>query len=355
MAPKIRRVLKHKLVRFLLDLRPLGFGREYFETKEAAETRLIELENYGTSASKFGHAERLHYLEAKQKLEPFKETILGAVNFYIKHHSEIERRALEDGIREFLAVKESSGKRKRYVGQLRYTLNDLATKLGLSGFVESIQRTQIESWLDRPEWKASTRRSQFINAQTFFSFALDRKWTTQNPCEKIERIVLEDKPPGILTVDQCAALMSSAQKIQPGLLPYLTLALFCGIRPEEIFRLEWSEVDVGRGFVEIKAHKSKTRARRLVTLSENAKAWLKLGGDIPPTNWQDRLGYVRKDAGVPWSHDCLRHSFVSYALPIRGISQTAMDAGHSESILFQHYRELVTRAESEKFWSILPK
>lgn len=64
---------------------------------------------------------------------------------------------------------------------------------------------------------------------------------------------------------------------------------------------------------------------------------------------------VREFGRIPWPHDCLRHSFVSYALPIWGPTQVAQWSGHSEAILVAHYRELVPKHEAERFWRLLAK
>jgi len=36
-------------------------------------------------------------------------------------------------------------------------------------------------------------------------------------------------------------------------------------------------------------------------------------------------------------------------------AKTALQAGHTESVLFQHYRKLVRREDAEKFWGIYPR
>jgi hypothetical protein len=43
----------------------------------------------------------------------------------------------------------------------------------------------------------------------------------------------------------------------------------------ELQRLDWSEVDLSRGFITVAAHKAKTRQRRLVPIADNLKEWLK--------------------------------------------------------------------------------
>jgi integrase len=65
------------------------------------------------------------------------------------------------------------------------------------------------------------------------------------------------------------------------------VALFTGIRPQEVLRLSWDNVKLDRNFVEVPAAKAKTRQRRIVELSENAGAWLKVGGPLPPVNQKE--------------------------------------------------------------------
>jgi len=59
--------------------------------------------------------------------------------------------------------------------------------------------------------------------------------------------------------------------------------------------------------------------------------------------------------GVPWPSNVTRHSFVSYHLAHFGsAAKTALEAGHSEAMLFAHYRELVTPEAAAEFWAIRP-
>ena len=91
-------------------------------------------------------------------------------------------------------------------------------------------------------------------------------------------------------------MLATARANDPGLVPYLALGVFAGIRPDEIMRLDWAEV--GKTGVEIQAAKAKTRKRRIVSVSNNLRAWLSLGGSLPPTNKRKRLQAVREAARV---------------------------------------------------------
>ena len=96
-------------------------------------------------------------------------------------------------------------------------------------------------------------------------------------------------------------------------------------------------------------------------------AWFKLGtfgqeawDQEKITNVKHRCDSVRnklkKKWGIEaWPHDCLRHSFCSYYLAYHeDAAETALQAGHTEGILFKHYRALVEKEEAEKFWKLMP-
>ena len=65
-------------------------------------------------------------------------------------------------------------------------------------------------------------------------------------------------------------------------------------------------------------------------------------------HWDNFLSDAKKLLGYDkWPHDCLRHSYCSYAL---GKYESA---GHSEGTLYKHYLKAVTKAEA--FWKIFPE
>ena len=102
--------------------------------------------------------------------------------------------------------------------------------------------------------------------------------------------------------------------------------------------------------------KAKTRRRRIVHLSDNCIAWLRLGQELPYASgtWL-RLKKIRDRLSFKWVHDMMRHSFCSYHVAQhRNTAMTALEAGHTEAILFKHYHELVSESDAEMFWNILP-
>lgn len=101
---------------------------------------------------------------------------------------------------------------------------------------------------------------------------------------------------------------------------------------------------------------AKTRRRRIIPISKNLKAWLQLGGTLPLDRVDYELAKFRKLAGIQsWPRNVMRHSFCSYHLALHGsAAQTALAAGHTETMLFTHYRELATKAQAKAFFAIVP-
>ena len=132
------------------------------------------------------------------------------------------------------------------------------------------------------------------------------------------------------------------------MLPFWAIGAFAGLRRAEIERLAWSEVDFDAGVIEVKASKSKTASRRLVTIQPNLRKWLApyrtCIGRVCPLNLQRKINDDRERAGLRagWPQNALRHSFGSYHLAqFNDAAKLALEMGNSPATIFRHYRQLV--------------
>jgi hypothetical protein len=57
-------------------------------------------------------------------------------------------------------------------------------------------------------------------------------------------------------------------------------------------------------------------------------------------------------AKIEWKQNCLRHSFCSYAVALKGLEWTSDQADHSIAILKRDYREVVAKADAEAYFAI---
>jgi integrase len=167
----------------------------------------------------------------------------------------------------------------------------------------------------------------------------------------------EDKAPvSIFTPENIASLLKKADAT---LRPYLALGAFAGLRTAELQRLDWSEIDLDRGFITVAASKAKTRRRRLVPISENLKLWLtpirQASGPICVHVCAQHAAKTKCD-GFAWAKNGLRHSFISYRLAIlHDTARVALEAGNSPQVIFSHYRELVTPEQAQAWFDVKPQ
>jgi integrase len=145
-------------------------------------------------------------------------------------------------------------------------------------------------------------------------------------------------------------------------LPMLAIGAFAGVRDAEIKRLDWHEIDLARGHIEIKAAKAKSARRRIIPIQPNLAGWLRpyagRSGRVVPVGARRKLDRVREEAGLSrWPKNGLRHSFASYRLAaIHDAPRVAAELGHtSPQMLYSTYWELVLPEEAERYWKTAPE
>lgn len=265
---------------------------------------------------------------------------------------ETTRKTVEALIDEIAAVKSASGKRRIYVLKMTAVHRRFGAVFGRK-VVSTVTGQQIEDWLYGNNWAPSTRLGYLSDIRTLFTFAVRRGYATKNPVADVEAPTTDEKPPGILSVADCVALVTACATHDRKLLPYLGLCLFAGVRPTETRRISWA--DVRDGFVVINASSSKTRSQRLIEITPTLERFLIKDGDLPARNIVKRMNAIRDRAMLEsWPRDGMRHSFVTYAMPTKGAVWTVEQAGHSLQVSLKHYRALASKAESEAFWNIQP-
>src|ERR1035437_4138560 len=159
------------------------------------------------------------------------------------------------------------------------------------------------------------------------------------------------------TADEMRRLIAAADD---RILPLIVIGGVAGLRHAEIQRLEWEDIDLEEGFIEIKADKAKTKTRRIVPIKDNLKKFLlpiaKASGKVVTIKNTDReLGKTAAKTGdaaqeikaLAWKHNALRHSFISYRVAeTQDVAKVSLEAGNSPQMIFRHYRELVRPADA---------
>jgi len=359
-----------------------------FKTEEEAEAyaekMFVQRQNSGIQSFALTDAERHDAADAIAVLRKADcEVALKTVaEFYVKHArpaaGDITTQALVDRYRE---AKERKGLRPRSLEDLKHRLQVFAQTFG-SKLVKDIQPEAIEDWLFADKsWSAQTRRNFRTVLMGFFKHAVAQKYLAANPLAAVTNPVVEDTDPAILTVQQSSVLLNAALlNPQLELLPYVALGLFCGIRSDELARLDWAAVDLKANQVTISPQIAKKRRIRVVSIPKCCRAWLLAAGvdqNGPvrplgfPRRWKKLLEIAnRLEIGpdgkavesakahglIPWPSNALRHSAASYhfALHSDTAKTCAMLGQKDDDVLFDHYRSLVRPADAKKFYARLP-
>src|SRR5262249_55219363 len=147
-----------------------------------------------------------------------------------------------------------------YLRDLRYRLNKFVQDFG-SRPIAGITVDELDNWLRSLLFSPQSRTNYRTIIGSLFSYAESRGIVERNPILRTAKPKLIDKAPEIFTVDELRSLLEAANHVAPDVLPMLAIGAFAGLREAEIQRLDWSEVDLVREHVEVKAAKASARRR----------------------------------------------------------------------------------------------
>lgn len=204
------------------------------------------------------------------------------------------------------------------------------------------------------------RKAQSI-LHSIFELAARQYWCERNPAKAILRPPVHEKRIEILTLRQIHKLLSTIRETPSlGCMDAaVRLMLWCGVRPMEIRRLCWRDIDYAEHVVYVESHTSKTGGARAVPLRGGARTLLseRHADDEPiaPSDWTRLWHRLRKHAGFPdWQNDALRHTFASMHLKrFHNLTLLQEEMGHRSSALLQtRYLNLrfLRKATAYRFW-----
>jgi len=352
--------------KFIVDLRAFGKGRKFFKTRVEAEAEAMRqktlLERHSREAVGLSQREMSEVIAARSKLAEYGKKLSDAVTFFVDHLERVRRCKITVSqlAKEVLETKYKDGRSMKYLGMLRLYFKRFCQDFG-NRLIADITVEELDTWLRSLPGSPKTRADYRANIGVLFGHAAGRRMIDFNPISFTAKPKLIDKAPEIFKVDELRTLLETARNQAPDVLPMLAVGAFAGLRDAEIKRLDWSEVDLARGHIEVTAAKAKSARRRIVPIQPNLAAWLchsgGMKGRLAPVGARKKLVRVRKATGLlKWPHNGLRHSFASYRLAaIHDAPRVSAELGHtSPNMLYGTYRELVHPAEAERYWQIAP-
>lgn len=314
---------------------------------------------------------------------------LVACRDYARRNDEtVLPKTVEQVVTEFLAAKEAGsatrikGKGKtvseRYLYDLRKKLEKvsahfngllitLVTAEEINRFVSELRGVKgrpTKKGKAAPKPISGRTKNNYLQAiNVLLGFAKKQKYVPRDfaPMDEVDQSEEADFDIEIFTAEEITKILLA---VRDDARPALAIGAFAGIRTAEVCRLDWSEVNLDKGLIEIKKGKAKTRSRRLVPITENLALFLRdvadkdRNGPVWPNSEPFLFDLMRDagtDSGVKWKHNALRHSFISYRVAkIKNVNEVAMEAGNSPDMIFKHYRELVTEKEADAWFGVTP-
>ena len=327
------------------------------EAEKKADELRLERNQIGTDALRMNDGQRQEAVKAYQQLDG-QASLQEAVDFFLSHHSPTGgQRTVNELLKEYVTAKQKANRRKRTIDQIMCMIGKFAGEYGDTP-VHKITTHDLEVWLDKHGYVQITRGNYKTIFTGFFNYAMKRGLVQANPAKAIEKPSVDEKLPEIFTPAEAEKLLKETEKHDARMVPYFAIALFAGIRPTEIQQLDWSNIDLAARRIRVIPETAKRRRQRYVDVSDNLIAWLEplLQESGPIFYTRKAFERVRRDGKIRWASDICRHSYGSYHLAMHdNAALTSLQMGHRDTdVLFEHYRDLVTREDAQKFWEIVP-
>ena len=200
----------------------------------------------------------------------------------------------------------------------------------------------IETAFDTPRQRQKAR----LILSGVFSTAMKRGWCDANPVARVEAPRVVEQPVPVLTPQEIEQLTTTAEVYQGGsCAAAVGMMLYAGIRPHEVARLTWAQVDLQARAIYIQPRHSKTGGARRVTIHRPLQRILQahqqaVTETICPCNWLHHWREVRRASGWcggrKWPQDALRHTFASYHLShFRSYAELQVEIGHRDATLLR--------------------
>ena len=354
-----------------------------------AATKRNEVINDGIKALNFTEKQKKDATQAITILEDYGITLKEAAHFYVKNHRALDNTTQTNALVEAYLEQQHERMIKEEIRPRSYEdcvafLKHFKDDCGHLA-VDTITPQDVDAWLDGRELGNTSRAVHRRYISIFFNWCVKRGATQTNPVKETRKVKTKIHTPQIYSPTETASVLKEAVSFAQSkdvkktringeltyqdrttIVPYLSIAFFAGVRPNELMKLKWRDIDLNLGEIHINADTSKTSMARIVHIQNNLKQFLvtyRKAEDEPVfpysqhvlKNWRTK---IFKDAKVKTIQDGARHTFATYHLAMHGLDDTLEELGHTDpKMLFRHYRGLAKNrnAQAKKFFNIAPK
>jgi integrase len=271
-------------------------------------------------------------------------------------------------VEAFQLYRESHSHRSKvYLGQLK-TIQSRFVGLPL---LSELEPKDIEKVLE--PFQAGTKNRYIRILRAVLTYAQRKGLVHQNVAQLLDFAVMPQRSIHIFSNAQIEGMLKAALASDIDMLPFFSLGAFAGIRvgSPELLELLWSDISLDEKLIVIRQETAKTKKKRLIPISDNLEAWLRLylqkKGKTPRLVMQKTFYDVqasRKEIfkkvspGKVWTPAGLRHTYASSMINSgRTIDETCLALGHvgSPTLLHNHYFLPGLKSQALAYWQILPQ
>lgn len=334
-------------------------NRRFFDSREAARNFVdrweLERTAVGSEWAGVRRSERAEMFTAWERAKQKGYSLLHACEAFERDPTNLvlAKVPLKKALYEFLDSKRAQNLKRFTIELMEASLLRLVARFPEEP-VSGITFTDLERYLKARGGTPKSRKNWIGELSGFFGWCVSRGYPAKNPAESLAVPIITRGTPKIMTVDQCSRLLEECRSCDPELLAVVAICLFGGTG--EAQQLEWNAVDLKSGIVTVGENIAKGHGRRIIPITDNCAQWLGLGGVLPIDRVDDRIGAVRKGAKIlEWPRNFMQHNFCPSHLALHeSPAKTALIAGNSETMLFRHYRDLVSPDQAKAFFEICP-
>ena len=361
---------------YMIRLSGKGNIRKRFKTSEEAENfaqiKSIEVKNQGTQSLDFTEAMKKDYLQALEILKPFGITLTKCADYFAKHEAPLEYdTSIGVLVDSFIEYKKSSGVRPQTLLQYSKNLNDFKETFGKRN-APTISHLDLDKYLSAWDKSPTSQKARKVSINTFFNYVIEKGIIDSNPTSKVKlkTRLRNKKPPEIWECDDALHIINSAyqeynKKLIDDYCPldlyiYLAIGFLSGIRPQEIRRLKWKDIDLKKEKITIRPQVAKERKARVVTIQPSLLKHLKrfrseIANDgnsyvicITKDVLRNRRNRLMKRLLKVWKQDAMRHTFATYHIAMFGVDSTRRILGHTvDRLMFEYYIGIAENSEAD--------
>lgn len=301
------------------------------------------------------------YVEARRILGPGLRLVDAASGFQKQREAnepDWTATPLQEAAARYLHSKQLTGKSASHCKNIECRFKRLAATLPKDAQTHELTAGQLEIAVASLKLGAKTSNDYRLMLVNFFTWCGKQNPPlvppNQNPAKSMDRHTEVHGEVRFVSSAQLRQILVAAQNRRPDLLPYLALVAFAGLRPAEVKRLDWSEIN--GAYIRLPGTKSKTGRSRQIPIQPNLAAWLELwrkpqGLVCPHIDLFHVNSQIRRISGITLPHDGLRHGYGTHRCAIlRNVAAVALEMGNDARVCERHYLNAFCAPEEANEW-----